>query len=338
MSRFIKGGTIVLSNSPTIKSYAAAVGKKEGEGPLNPCFDYIADNIEIVENSWEKSESALQQRAFNLALAKGGLSQGDVSLVFAGDLLNQCVASGYSMRDFDIPFVGLYGACSTMSESLALAAVFADNGIGDSFAAVTSSHYCSAERQFRFPVNYGGQRTPTAQWTATAAGCAIVSPCKPDSAAPFIKSVTFGKVADCGVKDAANMGAAMAPATYETISTHLANTGKSIDDFDFIVTGDLGKVGSELLYDLFDRDKVNVKRKHRDCGLMLYDCDSQDTHAGGSGCGCAAAVLCGYFLNEIAQGKIQNILFTATGALMSPTLTQQGESIPGVAHTVHIGG
>jgi stage V sporulation protein AD len=223
-----------------------------------------------------------------------------------------------------------------MAESLALAAVFVENGLGDNVAAMTSSHYCAAERQFRNPVNYGGQRAPTAQWTATAAGCAVVGAKMPDSQPPFVKAVTFGKVKDYGVKDAANMGAAMAGAAYDAVSTHLANTAKSIDDFDYIVTGDLGKVGSELFYELFDRDKVNIYRKHRDCGLMLYDLENQDVHAGGSGCGCAAGVLCGYFLQEIAQGKISDILFAATGALMSPTIICQGESIPGVAHVVHI--
>jgi stage V sporulation protein AD len=341
VGKFIKGGTIEMFNSPSIKSYAAAVGKKEGEGPLQACFDYIAQDIAIIPESWEKSESELQKRAFSLALSKGKLGESDVSMVFAGDLLNQCVASGYSMREYDIPFIGLYGACSTMAESLALAAVFIENGLGDNVAALTSSHYCSAERQFRSPVNYGGQRTPTSQWTATAAGCAIVSPggqSATDSKPPFIHAVTFGKVKDYGIKDSANMGAAMAGAAYDTISSHLSNTAKSIDDFDHIVTGDLGVVGSELLYELFDNDKVNIKKKHKDCGLMLYDLQKQDVHAGGSGCGCAAGVLCGYWLNEIAQGKIMNILFTATGALMSPTVIQQGESIPGVAHAVHIGG
>jgi stage V sporulation protein AD len=336
MGKFIKGGTVEFFNPPPIKSYAAAVGKKEGEGPLENCFDYIGDDVTLGRDSWEKSESGLQQRAFSIALQKGSLAQTDISMIFAGDLLNQCVASGYSARDYDIPFIGLYGACSTMAESLALAAVFIENSLGENAAAITSSHFCSAERQFRFPVNYGGHRATTAQWTATAAGCAIVSSRTPESTPPFINAVTFGKVKDYGIKDAHNMGAAMAGAAYDTICTHLTNTAKSINDFDYIVTGDLGTVGSEMLYDLFDKDRINIKKKHKDCGLMLYDLEKQDVHAGGSGCGCAAGVLCGYYLREIAQGKIDNILFTATGALMSPTIVQQGESIPGVAHCVHI--
>lgn len=337
MGKFIKGGTIEMYNSPSIKSFAAAVGKKEGEGPLSDYFDYIGEDVTLGEDSWEKSESALQQKALSIALRKGNLAETDIGMVFAGDLLNQCIASGYAARDYDIPFIGLYGACSTMAESLALASVFIENGLSGNAVAMTSSHYCGAERQFRFPVNYGGQRTPTSQWTATAAGCAITAPRNADSQPPYVYAVTFGKVKDYGIKDVNNMGAAMAGAAYDTITNHLTNTGKTIDDFDFIVTGDLGKVGSEILYDLFDKDRVNIKKKHKDCGLMLYDIENQDVHAGGSGCGCGASVLCGYFLREIAAGKINNILFTATGALMSPTIIQQGESIPGIAHSVHIG-
>ena len=339
MAKFINGGTVELANSPSIKCYAAAVGKKEGDGPLAAHFDYIGEDITFGSaTGWEQSECLLQQKAFGLALQKGKLSHSDISLLFGGDLLNQCVASGYAARDYDIPYIGLYGACSTMAEGLALASVLVDCGVGENVAAVTSSHYCSAERQFRLPLNYGGQRTPTSQWTATGAGCAVVAQRVPSSHPPYVKAVTFGAVKDCGIKDAANMGAAMAGAAYSTISTHLANMRKSIDDFDFIVTGDLGLVGSELLYELFDKDKINIKKKHKDCGLMLYDLEKQDVHAGGSGCGCAASVLCGYLLREIAQGKLSNILFAATGALMSPTLIAQGESIPGISHAVHIGG
>ncbi|MCL2037183.1 MAG: stage V sporulation protein AD [Oscillospiraceae bacterium] len=340
MAKFIKGGTIEMSAFPSVKSYAAAVGKKEGEGPLGKHFDYIGEDVSLGTESWEKAESELQRLAFTLALQKGKLAETDVDLIFAGDLLNQCIASGYSVRDYDIPFIGLYGACSTMAQSLAMAAVFIENGLGGNVAAITSSHFCSAERQFRFPVNYGSHRTPTSQWTATAAGCAIVCPTilpeSPEECAPKIQAVTFGKVKDYGVKDANNMGAAMSGAAYDAISMHLWNTAKQIDDFDYIVTGDLGAVGSEVLYDLFDKDKISLRRKHKDCGLMLFDLEQQDVHAGGSGCGCAAGVLCGYFLPELARGNIKNILFAATGALMSPTIIQQGESIPGIAHVVHI--
>ncbi|MCL1880809.1 MAG: hypothetical protein FWF76_01370 [Oscillospiraceae bacterium] len=203
MGKFIKGGTVEMFNAPSIMSYAAAVGKKEGEGPLADCFDFIGEDITFGLDSWEKAESFLQQKAFSLALQKGELSEQDIHMIFAGDLLNQCVASGYSARDYSIPFAGLYGACSTMAESLALASVFIENGLGGNIAALTSSHFCSAERQFRMPLNYGGQRTPTSQWTATAAGCAIVSTRKDP---PYINAVTFGKIKDYGIKDVNNMG------------------------------------------------------------------------------------------------------------------------------------
>ena len=344
MGSFVKsanggGSTIIMSSAPSVKSFAAAVGKKEADGPLGACFDYVGRDVTFGLKSWEKGEGFLQSRALTLALQKGALSESDLSFIFAGDLLNQCVASGYNMRDFAVPFVGLYGACSTMAESLALASVFVESSLVPHAAALTSSHFCSAERQFRAPLNYGGQRTPTAQWTATAAGCAIVAP---RTNPPYVNAVTFGRVWDYGVKDATNMGAAMAPSAYHTITAHLENTGKSLNDFDYIVTGDLGKVGSVLLCELFEQgqdenaDFENFREKHLDCGVMLYDHKLQDTHAGGSGCGCSAAVLCGYFLNEIAKHKLDNILFVATGALMSPTMTQQGESVPSVSHAVHI--
>lgn len=333
MGNYLGQGTLSFYNAPSVTSYAAAVGPKEGEGPLADCFDYIAENADLGEATWEASESALQKKAFRTALQKGGLSENDISFIFAGDLLNQCTSSAYGLRDFSIPFIGLFGACSTMAESLAVASVFVESGLANNAVALTSSHFCAAERQFRFPVNYGGQRTPTAQWTVTGAGCAVVSP---HGQPPYVKAVTFGKINDMGVKDANNMGAAMSGAAYETISTHLANTKTNINSYDLIVTGDLGKVGSGLLFDLFNKDKVDISKVHKDCGIMIYDLEGQDVHSGGSGCGCSASVLCGYILQEIAQLKLKNVLFVATGALMSPTMIQQGESIPSVAHAVHI--
>lgn len=333
MAKLIKDGTISTDTLPSISAFAAAVGKMEGEGPLSDCFDYIAEDVTLGENSWEKSESKLQQIAFTTALSKGGFSQKNIDVLFAGDLLNQCVSSSYGARDTDIPFIGLFGACSTMAESLSLASLFVDGGMAVNAAAVTSSHFCSAERQFRLPVNYGGQRTPTAQWTATAAGCAIVSP---HAEPPYVKYVTLGKIKDMGITDANNMGAAMATAAYDTVSRHLANTNQSIDSLDLILTGDLGKVGSDILAELFFKDDVDISGKHNDCGLMLFDLEKQDVHSGGSGCGCSASVLCGYILREMQQKKLKNVLFAATGALMSPTIVQQGESIPGISHAVQL--
>ncbi|MDR2558553.1 MAG: stage V sporulation protein AD [Oscillospiraceae bacterium] len=334
MGNYLGKGTIELNNAPSILSWASAAGPKEGDGPLANYFDYIGEAAHFGESSsWEKAEVILQKSAFRAALEKGQLAETDISFVFAGDLLNQCTCSSYGIRDFDIPFIGLFGACSTMAEGLALASVFVESGVAQNAAAMTSSHFCSAERQFRLPVNYGGQRTPTAQWTATAAGCAVVAPRK---APPYINAVTFGKVTDMGVKDVNNMGGAMASAAWETISAHLANTNQSICSFDMILTGDLGTAGSGLLIDLFKRDDIDIANVHADCGMMLYKMKEQDVHAGASGCGCSASVLCSVILNRITEGMLKNVLFVATGALMSPTMIQQGESIPSVAHAVHI--
>ena len=333
MSRYIKDGTIEMSNCPSVISFAAAGGKMEGEGPLGSFYDYLSEDSTFGESSWEKAESRLQQHALELALSKGGVSESEISFIFAGDLLNQCTGSAYSIRETGIPFIGLYGACSTMAESLALASVFADNDIGQYVAAMTSSHFCSAERQFRFPETYGGQRTPTAQWTATAGGCAVLGA---HNKPPYVKAVTFGRISDLGIKDANNMGAAMAPAAYETINAHLTARNMTINNFDLILTGDLGFVGSDILHDLFRKDGIDISEVHNDCGKMIYDREKQDVHAGGSGCGCGASVLCAYILDKVKSGELKNVLFAATGALMSTTMVQQGESIPGISHAVHI--
>ncbi|MCH5323815.1 MAG: stage V sporulation protein AD [Eubacterium sp.] len=333
MAEFIKDGTIRLNNGASACAYAAAVGKMEGEGPLGQCFDYITEGAELGEKTWEKAESKLQQYAFEIALSKGKLEKQDISVIFAGDLLNQCTGSAYGLRDAEVPFIGLYGACSTMAESLMLASLFADMRLGHYFAAITSSHFCSAERQFRFPINYGGVRPPTAQWTATASGCCIT---KPADKPPYIKAVTVGKITDMGIKDANNMGAAMAGAAYDSLSRHMENTKSTPDDYDGIFTGDLGQVGTDILHELFQKQGVYVSHVHNDCGLMLYDRENQDVHAGGSGCGCSASVLCGHILPEIKAGKMHKVLFAATGALMSTTMSQQGESIPGISHVVEI--
>ncbi len=333
MAKYVTDGTVELNGGVSVHSFAAAVGKMEGDGPLGDCFDYIAKGAELGEKTWEKAESKLQQYAFDIALSKGHLIKDDISFIFAGDLLNQCTGSAYGLRELNIPFIGLYGACSTMAESLAMASLFADGKIGEFCAAVTSSHFCSAERQFRFPINYGGVRTPTAQWTATASGCCIVG-CAEQP--PFVRKITVGKIVDMGVKDANNMGSAMAGAAYDSITRHLRNTGKAVTDFDAIYTGDLGQVGSDILHELFARDKVDIENIHKDCGLMLYDMEKQDVHAGGSGCGCSASVLCGHILPRIKSGELHNVLFAATGALMSTTIVQQGESIPGISHVIEL--
>lgn len=325
--------TLRLDNSPNIASFAAIGGKKEGEGPLADFFDILCDDTSFGEQTWEKAESRLQKDAVNKALDKAGFSPSDIQYIFAGDLLNQCTSSTYGLRDMGIPFVGLYGACSTMAESIAVSGIFVDAGAADKTVCVTSSHFCSAERQFRFPLEYGGQRTPTSQWTVTAAGGLVMTK---DGEGPYVRQVTIGTIEDLGIKDANNMGAAMAPAAAATLQHFFEDTGTTPESFDLIVTGDLGQVGSELLYDLMRHDGIEISKRHTDCGLLIYPSDDKDVKAGASGCGCSASVLCSYLLNKMGNKELNDILFMATGALMSTTSVQQGESIPGVAHLVHL--
>ena len=325
--------TLKMEVPPSVIGFAAVASKKESEGPMAKYIDILCEDSTFGEKTWEKAESRMQKDAVNKALSKCNLSTGDMDYIFAGDLLNQCIGSCFGLRDLQIPFIGLYGACSTMAESLGLAALFVESSLAQRAAAVTSSHFCSAERQFRFPLEYGGQRPPTSQWTVTGSGAAVVAPsCQP----PYIKAVTFGAIEDLGITDANNMGAAMAPAAHSTLTRFFEDTGTNQDNYDLILTGDLGAIGSELLYSLMRESGYDIAAKHNDCGLMIYDRDNQDVHAGGSGCGCSATVLCSYVMQSLMSGSLQNVLFMATGALMSPTSSQQGESIPGVAHLIHL--
>ena len=325
--------TIVFSSPPSIVGHACVAGKKEGEGPLADTFDQINPDSYWGEKTWEKAESTMIRTALTLALDKASVTPSEVECVVAGDLLNQCISSSFGLKDMSIPFFGVYGACSTMCESLLIASMIVDGGYADCVAAATSSHFCSAERQFRYPLEYGGQRTPTAQWTVTGSGAIVL---KSAGTGPYVTSATFGKICDWGIKDANNMGAAMAPAAYDTISAHLNDLGLKPSDYDLIVTGDLGYVGSELLKELFKKDGLDISNQHRDCGLLIFDRKAQDVHAGASGCGCAASVLCGYLLNGIEEGKWNKILISATGALLSTTSSQQGQSIPGISYAVSI--
>lgn len=324
--------TINFFSPPSIIGFGNSVGKKEGEGPLASYFDYIDQDDLFGEKSWEKAESTMQEKALSSAMKNARVKASDVDFLFAGDLLNQCIATAYSVRDRNIPFFGLYGACSTMAESLILASMMLDGQFGKKAAAMTSSHFCSAERQYRSPLEYGGQRTPTAQWTATGSGALILSS---DGNGPYITHATVGKVCDKGITDVSNMGAAMAPAAYDTLRTHFEDTGKNPQDYDLIVTGDLGMLGKEIVLDFFEKDGIKLKN-YTDCGVLLYDLKGQDVHAGGSGCGCSAVVLTGYILRELQKGHWKNILFCGTGALHSPTSIMQGESIPGICHAVSI--
>lgn len=318
---------------PVITTWASIAGKKESEGPLKSWFDQTFEDNHIGEASWELAERKLQQLALRKLAEKAGLSKAQFDLVFSGDLLNQCIGSSFTLRNQNIPHLGLYGACSTMAESLLLAAMTVGGSYADRVVAMTSSHFASSERQYRFPLAYGGQRTPTAQWTVTGAGAALV--CSGGSG-PRIDACTVGSVTDLGITDANNMGAAMAPAAYRTIRAHFDDMNTAPDDYDLIVTGDLGQLGKELLLELAKRDGVYLGGKLTDCGTLVFDNTTQDVHSGGSGCGCSAITLCGYLLGQLNAGKLRKILFCGTGALLSPTSTQQGLPIPAVCHAVVI--
>lgn len=328
--------TVILENRPRIIASAGVVGKKEGEGPLREEFDRIFTDGRMNEDSWEKAESALQKAAIETAIQKSGRKNEEIDLLFAGDLLGQCIGTTFSIRDFGIPFAGLYGACSTMALSLAMAGVFVNSGAAKTAIAATSSHFCSAEKQFRLPLEYGGQRPPQAQWTATAAGAAVVE--NADSGVA-IEAVTFGKICDMGVTDANNMGAAMAPAAADTIAAHFRESGTKPTDYDVIVTGDLGAIGSKLAVQLLNSEHgFDISGIHKDCGTMLFAIDAQDVNSGASGCGCSAAVICTHFMRRLREGEIKKLLFVGTGALMSTVSSQQGESIPTIAHAVVLKG
>lgn len=323
--------TLHLTGRPHLLAHAAAVGKKEGEGPLGTQFDFVTQDDRMGQKSWELAESRLQRTAIDLALHKAGLRKGDLDAILAGDLLNQCAGSFVASVDSDTPYLGQYGACSTMAQGLALGGCLVEGGAARHLLAAASSHFCSAERQYRFPLAYGGQRSPTAQWTATAAGAAILG--AQGSSRIRVTHVLFGKMVDLGVTDAGNMGAAMAPAAYDTICALLADLGAQPTDFDCIVTGDLGHVGADLLLTLLRADGIDLSPVYSDCGSLLFG-DGQDAHAGGSGCGCSAAVLCGPLLRDMQAGKLRRLVFAGTGAMMSPTTVQQGQPIAGICHAV----
>lgn len=331
-----KGKTIILETKPRIIANAGVAGKKEGEGPLGEEFDEIFEDTTMGQECWEKAETELMKSAIERAIEKSALEKSEIDAVFAGDLLNQCIGSTFALREMSVPFVGLYGACSTMALSLSMASLAIESGGFSSCVAATSSHFCSAEKQFRYPLEYGGQRTPTAQWTVTGAGAAVISNRESDIS-PYIDKIHLGTIQDFGILDAANMGAAMAPAARKTISDFLKDTGTSPTDYDLILTGDLGFVGSELLKGLLEReDGIVLGENYNDCGMMIFDREKQDVHAGGSGCGCSGSILCSHILKRMRDGKYSNILFIATGALMSPVSSREGESIPGIAHLVNI--
>lgn len=333
MTKKIGQQTLKLSVPPTICASAAVVGQKEGEGPLRKYFDYISSDSYFGEKTWEKAESTMLKQCFSLCCSKAQLAPSELDFVFSGDLLNQCIGSAMAMKDAGIPYFGLYGACSTMGESLMLAAMAIDGGFADKVCAITSSHFCSSERQFRFPLEYGGQRTPTAQWTVTGSGGVIL---QGSGNGPFVTHVTPGKIVDAGIVDANNMGSAMAPAAFETLNAHFTDTGRTPSYYDLIITGDLGSIGRDTLEELFRQEGMSLGEFYTDCGLLIYDRTAQDVHAGGSGCGCSASVFASYIMQGFTEGLWKRVLFAPTGALMSSTSSQQGDSIPGICHAVAI--
>ena len=326
--------SFVLAQPPVITAWANVAGKKEVEGPLSHTFDIKCRDTYFGQKTWEQAEKQMQQLALRKLAEKAGLTMADFDVVFSGDLLNQCIGSSFTLRNTGVPHLGLYGACSTMAESLCVGAMLVDGGYVRRALCAASSHFCSAERQYRFPLEYGCQRTPTAQWTVTGAGASLLSGDEDAPALCRVTHVTIGKVTDMGQADANNMGAAMAPAAADTLRRHFADTGRRAADYDLIITGDLGQVGHDILMDLMEESGMPLRfERYMDCGLQVFD-GGQDVHAGGSGCGCSAITLNSMILRRFREGELKRVLFMATGALLSTTSSQQGETIPGVAHAV----
>lgn len=335
ISRRIGTRTVMLSNKPGIAAWASVAGRKEKEGPYGKQFDVTLQDELSGEQSFEAAERSMLETAVKLCAKKARTELSDIQMLLAGDLLNQIISAGFAARNLQIPFYGLYGACSTMSESLSIGSMLADGGYADRLICATCSHFCTAERQYRAPLELGNQRTPTAQWTVTGSGAVmLVGGAAAKDTRIQLSHTTCGRVIDLGIADQNNMGAAMAPAAADTIAAHFADMNRTAKDYDLIVTGDLGKLGRALLLELLEKRGIAApEARFFDCGCEIF-APQQDTHCGGSGCGCAASMLCAHILPEIAKGSLRRVLFMATGALLSPTTTMQGESIPGVAHAV----
>ena len=325
--------SIQFERPVTILETASIVGPKEADGPMAKNFDQCLEDEFWGEKTWEKAESKIIKETVNSVITKSGVPADKIDYCFAGDLLNQCISSSFGLREMNIPFFGVFGACSTFVESMCLGSVFIEGGAATNVLCATSSHFCSAEKQFRFPLELGNQRPPTSQWTVTGSGAAILSA---SGEGPYITTITPGKIVDMGIKDANNMGAAMAPAALDTLITHFEDTGRKPSYYDAIVTGDLGYIGKEILIEMAETKGYQIKANYNDCGVLMFDKEKQDTHSGGSGCACIGTVFSGYFFKQLKQKKLKKILLMATGALMNSTSSQQGESIPGIAHAISI--
>lgn len=335
MSKRIGKQTVRLSEGVVILSAASTVGPKEAEGPLGKYFDQKVEDQFFGEKTWELAESKFVEKNMELAVQKANLKAKDIDYILCGDLLNQCTGSTFGIKNLEIPFFGLFGACSTMGESMSLGAMLVDGGFAKHVLTGASSHFCAAEKQFRFPLPLGTQRPPTSTWTVTGDGAVVLAR---KGEGPKIVEITTGKIVDMGVTDANNMGAAMAPAAAHLLKSHFEDTGRTPQDYDVIATGDLGVVGRELVVELLKKEGYDMDSRYTDCGILIFDDETQDTHAGGSGCACSAVTFCGYFYPKLVSGEIKRMLFIPTGALMSPTSSQQGQPIPGIAHGLVIEG
>ena len=323
--------SLCFTEAPFIISTANIVGKKEGEGPLAGHFDVIGEDDKFGQNTWEEAESTLQKEAFTMAVGRAGLKKEDIRYLFAGDLLGQTMATSFGVLDFQVPLFGLYGACSTCGESLSLGAMCVAAGYADHVVTMTSSHFASAEKQFRFPLEYANQRPKSATWTVTGSAAFVLGK---EKGMAKITGITTGKIVDFGIKDSMNMGAAMAPAAKEVIRQHFEDFGRSEKEYDRIITGDLGYIGQSILLDFMSKNGHQMRDRHLDCGMKIFDQEKQDTHAGGSGCGCAAVTLSAYILPKIQRGEWKRVLFVPTGALMSTVSYNEGASVPGIAHGI----
>lgn len=317
-----------------IRSSASVAGSKEKDGPLGDLFDIVGEDDNFGCETWEEAESTLQKEALQLAIGKAGLTKEEVQFLFAGDLLGQSIASSFGIASFETPHIGLYGACSTCGLSISMGSLAVGSGIADYVGCVTSSHFASAEKEFRFPLGYGNQRPLSASWTVTGSGAFILSSIRGEKPRALVKGVTIGKIMDFGLKDSMNMGACMAPAAADTICRHFEDFNSKPEDYDKIITGDLGKVGQKVLFDMMNEQGYDISGNHMDCGIEIYDIEAQDVHAGGSGCGCCAITLSAYILKQIEEGYWKKVLFVPTGALLSKTSFNEGQSIPGIAHGV----
>lgn len=325
--------SIKMSNPPSISSVYSIVGPKEGKGPLAKYFDMILEDEFWGEKTWEKTETKIIKECVNSCISKMKISNDDIDYMFLGDLLNQCTSSAFGVRETNIPFFGIFGACSTFVEGMCLASIFLDNNCADNIVCSTGSHFCSAEKQFRFPLELGNQRPPSSQWTVTGSGAVLLTS---SGSGPYITHITTGKIVDMGIKDANNMGAGMAPSAVDTLYAHFQDTGRGPSYYDLILTGDLGHIGKEITVEMMESRGYNIKNNYNDCGVLIFDKEKQDTHAGGSGCACCATTFCGYVYNQLKVKKLNRVLLVATGALMSPLTAQQNESISGIAHAIAI--